>query len=217
MRLQNYIIESEKEIRVENISKLCNLIKKNCNQYIKLLKGKKPLFRSIHTDAWYHAGIKNVRKDRFSRLMGLAMLGFMDKYLKSKNLPLRKESMICTPNESHIRMFGGQRCFVFPIGKFKYAMVRSSDMNFSNSNRTWAPDELSSRISDYYTYSGGEKTEEGREEKTDLYEYLDKSIDGNSQKAFNEAYKNSYEMWFDCKQYYYVHIDGNWSGIYNMF
>ena len=215
MRLTRYINEGIKEVHVWEMDQLVDLIKKDCSQYLKLLKGRKPLFRGIQNDHWYHVGIKKVRQNRRPRLMNKDVVKYVDKYLTKRGLPLRTKSMICTSSEYAIEKFGGQRCFVYPIGKFKFAMVKSDDMNYTNIKTSWSPINLEHNIDNYYTYYIG--TEDGDDIKKDIDKMLNDNIDGNNQKAFDEAYKNEYEMWFDCKKYYYVDISGKFSGIYNMF
>lgn len=211
MRLTQYITE-DREVKVENMDELVKLIKKDCKNYLKLLKGRVPLFRGMDVIQDYAVGLKRQRKNRKPRLMPKRSLVFIDEYLDKRLLASRKESMIATTDESRMQSFGNKRCFVFPKGIFQFAMVRSSDMNFTSIKTGWTPNDIHRYIFEYYKSTDKYEREELR---IKIYEILDSTIDGNSQKAFNEAYRQQYEMWFDCDEYYYVGVGSRFSGIYN--
>ena len=212
MRLTQYINESDNIrddfIEILNVNELSILIKRNCKPYLKLLKGRTPLFRGMEKMS-NPVGIKKQRKDRTTKLMTKNLLTIVNKYLKEKNLPLRTESMICTSDENRARnFFGSNTYFVFPKDNFKFAMVRSSDINFSSSNFKWDVTELSHMA---FKYS----VEQDDEIYNKIISMLDYGLDGNSQKAFDEAYEKKYEMWFDCNEYYYVKVSDPMSSVVN--
>jgi len=199
MRLQEYITE-DKEILIHDINELVTLLKKDCKKYLKLLKGRTPLFRGIRRTSSI-VGLKKQRKDRRPQQMPESALHFIDDYLKDNKFPLRSESMICSSNIELIRRWfsSGRICFVFPKGTFRFAIVRSGDMNFDNEKTGYDNYELYDKIEDFL-YTGAKDT------YNEILLKLDLNIDGNSQKVFDEAYNKKYEMWFDCKEYYYVDI-----------
>lgn len=205
MRLTQYITE-DTNINV-TVPELADILKKDCKKYLKLLKGRIPLFRGMSSHNL--VGLKKQRKDRKAVMMIKNLLTIVNKYLKEKNLPLRTESMICTSDESRARnFFGSNTYFVFPKDNFKFAIVRSSDINFSSSNFKWDVTELSHMASKY-------SVEQDDEIYNKIISMLDYGLDGNSQKAFDEAYEKKYEMWFDCNEYYYVNISDSMSSVVN--
>lgn len=210
MRLKEYITEND-NIRDEfieqlNVNQLSILIKRNCKPYLKLLKKREPLFRAMQ---FYdgNIGLWKVRKNRNPKMMTNDLFKILNQYLKKRELPLRSKSMICTSDEHHTRTFGGDTFFVFPKGNFKFAMVKSNDINYSRS--MWDLSELSKLAFEYLKYKDNNDLDR-------LYTLFDISIDGNSQKAFDEAYKNGYEMWFDCDSYYYVRLNSEYNKIHGI-
>ena len=202
MRLIQYINE-DTNINT-TLPELYELLKKDCKKYLKLLKGRTPLYRSMKSSNF--VGIKKQRKNRRTQMI-TSLLVIVDKYLKEKNLPLRTESMICTSNKNIRAIFGKDAYFIFPKDNFKFAIIRSSDMNFSSLN--WNVDKLSDLATDY-------KNTPNKKIYNEIISMLDWGIDGNSQSAFDEAYNKEYEMWFDCDEYYYVSVNDSMSAVANL-
>lgn len=185
MRLHNYITESDEDA----LEKFNSVIQRSCKPYLKLVKGKDPLYRTMKRGSF--KGKQQVRKDRKPRGTSQALADNINKWLEKNGHNRRDQSLITTPNYNYARLlFSAPVFMVFPIGRFSYSWVPSKDWNSSDSewsvgsfrNYLLAPDMLDDE------YSSAIKTDKG----------------------FNDAYYNDYEIWFNCKEYYYIEIHPSW-------
>jgi len=218
MRLTRYLIESD--FSAEDVF---DDIKKKCKPYLRLLKGKEPLYRGLHdisdakatqvedeedvlinrTDVGLGYGIKKVRKNRKPKGTPDKDFRLLNKWLDGNQHARRDKSISTTTDKLHVQLFGNNS-WVFPIGKFDYSWVKSPDMNHTNKNTgyfvsSWdlSDPEKQATISEFLRayYSG---TLDVRTKQADLKHFV------TTNKGFDEAYRKGYEIWIDCKEYYYV-------------
>ena len=218
MRLTRYLIESN-----PSAEDILTDIKKRCKPYLSLLKGKEPLYRGLHdvsdakatyveeeedelinrTDVGLGYGIKKVRKNRIPKGTPAKEFKILNKWLQGNQHARRDKSISVTSNRTTAEFFGNNS-WVFPIGKFDYSWVKSPDMNHTNKNTGYfvskwdlTDPEKQATISEFLKayYSG---TLDVRTKQADLKHFI------TTNKGFSEAYKNGYEIWIDCKEYYYI-------------
>lgn len=192
------------------IDDLWDDIKKKCKPYLGLLKGKQPLFRGIHdvsgtrittTDMVF--GIKKVRKNRISKGTPAKEFKLLNKWLEGNQHARRDRSISVTASQDTATFFG-QNSWIFPIGKFDYSWVRSPDMNHTNKNTGYFvskwdlndPEKQATIEEFLYAYYAG--TLDIRTKQADLKHFV------TTNKGFDEAYRKGYEIWIDCKEYYYI-------------
>ena len=160
----------------EDINQLISFIERDCKYYLSLLKNKTPFYRGMIVNNDY--GKKQVRDDRKPRGMKQEVANNLNDWLKKNGHTTRNNSVISTSNIYDAINFGnGNVYFIYPIGRFNYSYVRSTDIN-NNDN---------SGYKKYYI-----------EEYKKLKDFI---ITNHN---INEAYNKKYEIWFDCKEYYYI-------------
>jgi len=228
MRLNKYLIEANDKISAKD---LFTDIKKKCKPYLSLLKGKEPLYRGIHdtsdaktTLALYDKfgnpiekpnnsdigagigyGIKKTHKDRKPKGSGDVDFKLLNKWLAGNGHARRDQSISVTADKVTADFFGSNS-WVFPIGNFNYSWVKSPDMNHKNAKEGYYvghfyPDEPS--IWDFLRAYYGSGIMDSQTKKGDLANFI------TTNKGFNEARKKGYEIWFDCKEYYYILVMSN--------
>jgi len=116
----------------------------------------------------------------------------MNNWLESAGHTRRDRSVIAIGSERIAEDFGNAY-MIFPIGKFNYSWVTTEDWNDGNLSgglkRGWNIWELVDDIDVKMPF----------EEMTEKYK---RHITTN--KGFRKAYNMDYEIWMDCKQYYFV-------------
>lgn len=207
MRLNRFLTEERTLYETDD---LFNDIKKKCKPYLGLLKGKEPLFRGLHdlagtrtttTDIGF--GIKKVHKNRKPKGTPEKEFKLLNKWLEGNEHCRRDKSISVTADEITADFFG-HNSWVFPIGKFDYSWVKSPDMNHANKNtgyfvNKWSltDPEKQATISEFlFAYYSG--TLDVRTKQANLSHFI------TTNKGFDEAYRKGYEIWIDCKEYYYV-------------
>ncbi len=172
-----------------------------CKPYLKLIKGKNPLFRGMEYAA-YEIGTKKVRKNRTPFGMEHEHADTLNHWLQKNKHVRRDESMLCTPDVDHTGLFGSPY-MVFPIGRLRYTWFNGPDVNMDG-HSGWTQDTIAAW---YFTQHPD------RQEALHLEDYVDKAMDKldkpfewffTSNKGFSRAYKNDYEFWIECDKYYYA-------------
>lgn len=219
MRLKTYITEAGTKISAEE---LFADIKKKCKPYLTLLKGKQPLFRGLHDPSAAKVtepfgigyGIKKVRKDRTPKGTLEKDFKILNKWLAGNGHARRDQSISVTAAYDAVSFFG-KPSWVFPIGKFDYSWVKAVDFNYGNEKigfHVYSFDIQQATIYEFLrAYYNG--TLDSRTKKADLAQFI------TTNKEFIEAYRKKYEIWIDCKEYYYVLLDSltvgelNWKSL----
>ena len=212
MRLDRYLLEDEMASTYADI--MVKKIQQKCKPYLKLLGSRNPLMRGMNVEniIWSpgstsEAGGLNVRQDRVSKAgHDPAHMLKMNEWLESHNVARRDRSVIAISKpKGHSFAWFGPAHWIWPVGKFKYAFVRSDD--FNSSSRVW----FFSKFMAWLKYhSDKEEMEwEGKNEKGYVTKIKYKPIDDFvSNTKFNEAYSKGYEIWFECDSYLFAALEG---------
>jgi len=198
-KFKNYINEyAEKPFGI-SIDEMLVKIDKDCKKYNKLIGNKTPLYRGSRYPG--DLGMARVRQDRRTSggtFFGDAGLEWLNQWLKKNGYPERTKSIITTSDKQHTQIFGsgsmrgGSTFYIFPIGSdWNYAYCHKSDFNYETTLQS-----ALRAISDITLSSTGLKIA-----KDDADFELTKFISNSN---FNLAYKNGWEIWFDCKKFYYI-------------
>lgn len=193
MRFYNYINETLKwEMPIEEIN---SLIQKDCKYYLNITQGKYIFNRGmLYVDG---LGKKKVRQDRKPRGMQSGVFEKFNKWLE-KNGHVRRDKSVIARKDNNKRNMFGDNYYIFPIGKFNYTWVKAKDINMVDKTG-WYSDA----VDNFFTQ--GEKTFDN-----DYRIKLNKPFKEffTTNKGIDIAWKNQYEIWFDCKEYYYFCLEG---------
>jgi hypothetical protein len=198
MELYKYIIEEERLVESKlgklvaiNLKDAGKLIMKDCKHYLGLLRGKDPLVRGMKVyvaeDGPGVLWSRIVRQDRRSRMAGPKARVIINEFLEEFGHARRDRSVIAS-SKGRVEFKPWYR--IYPIGKFNYTWVRSRDFNFTEDS--WPGDMM------------------GWMEKDELLKVLEVQDGiGNivTNKRFGVAYDKRYEIWMDCKEYYFGEYD----------
>jgi len=207
MRLNKYVNESEKSD--EGIKEVIKLIKNDCKPYLKTISNKTPFMRGIakvksslkYPDPGFIRtyGLTHVRQDRMglsnrsnTKIDGVMFFDLLNKWLRENGHADRSKSISCTSDNGTAGYFGSP-FFIFPTGKFDYTYVKSPD--FNEDSLWWAADVMETYLK--YWARGDLRPFEAMNE-------FDPDRAFTTNKGINEAWKNGYEIWFQCKSYYYI-------------
>lgn len=187
-------------------SEIAKTFQKDCSKYIKLLGGKRPMFRGMETQysepqnftSKVFIGRKKVRKNRKAMATNKTAYELVNKWLDKKGWPRRDQSIMMTTNADTAIMFGNEY-YVFPINSsYGYAWVEDEDFN------NYGNAEPMDRQPKYW---GIGKFENFAKTKPEMAEQmLEDFIHGN--KHFDIAYNRGNETWMDCNYYYFLYLRG---------
>lgn len=198
--------EAVESLNYTQPDKVAEMVKANCSKYLKLLGGKKPMFRGMETqyesaDDWdskIFIGKKKVRKNRAPQGTNPTGFKLVNKWLGKKKWPKRDKSIMMTSDSDKALMFGNAH-YVFPINSsYGYAWVEANDFNDWDSSTNPHSIPKSWSIGPFETLS---KTKPEMAEQM-----LEDFVHGN--KHFDVAYNRGYEIWMDCNHYYLLYYDG---------
>jgi hypothetical protein len=193
MRFINYLNEGVREDEIND------LIQKDCKYYLNLTKGN--IFTRGMTIGPRQFGKKEVRQDRIPKGMNQDTADNFNKWLKENGHLTRHNAVIAiSPKDpSSISMYTefGKNHWIFPIGKFSYTWIESKDVNISDKRTGWDDMVIDQLFNPRMTV-----TDDLLPKPFEQYFHTNKGI--------KVAYRNQYEIWFNCKEYYYVKIDKFW-------
>ena len=175
-----------------------DFIKQHCKQYLKLIKGKTPLYRGMNRFNM-SIGIKDVRQNRMPRGMSIVSFKEFNKWLKKNKHITRDKSVIATSNKGNVKQFG-YSYYIFPMGKFNYTWVLSKDINLNDKKTGWHANAVEDYQEKPKTFDTDHETKLSRP----FEQYF------QTNHGFDIAYKKGYEIWFDCKKYVFVDNDDYW-------
>jgi len=204
MRLRNYITEewqmqkkSSKELSIEqmNLELFIKDIKGKCKPYLNLLGGREPLTRGMRIVSPTDFGIKAVRKDRKSLIgMSSTEVKKINQYLEYIGAARRDRSVIASSTVSNSKaMMFGDLYWIFPIGRFDYTFVFSSDFNWSGPGHS---------MDDFRKYIKYEYWKD-----PDVPEVYKPENSFMTNAGFDNAYDKEFEIWFECDKYYYMALN----------
>ena len=185
MRLKNYINEKVIQL-IETEEEIDSLIQKNCKYYLSL--GKFQFYRGIKQNSGGQYGKNSVRQDRRPRGMSGRSAKSMNNWLVKNGHTDRSKSVFAGSDNTRLFLFSKNIYEIFPIGKFNYTWIKVTDINMSGGN-----------------YDGEILALKNYDMEGDPYGYLDNMMKDIivTNKGIKEAYDKKYEIWFDCKSYYY--------------
>lgn len=185
MRLKQYLTDEYKQYK--DIEDLAIKIKKNCGSYLNAVKTlDHPFLRAMKPPIKYGNiafGEKDVRQNRKTRLLSRSLAKTMNKWLESKKGARRDKSVIATSKLRSTHRGFGHPFWIFPVGKLKYSFVMAWDLNISDD--LWEP----------FIFNTWLKNPEKTTFDPEPYFYHNTQI--------KKAFQNSWEIWFECKKYYY--------------
>jgi len=170
-----------------------NLIEKDCKHYLSLTKnGDMEFFRGMYgkTDS----GKKKVRQDREAKGMDGSGSYNFNKWLVKNGHTDRSKSVMATSMIERGRFFSEDVYVIYPIGKFNYTWINKRDVNMRD---RWSNDEQDAfdSITIGFADSLPSKT------SNDIVKKMFKT-----NKGIRTAYMKGFEIWFDCKEYYYKKV-----------
>lgn len=234
MRFENYLIEGKNDKYIsfstdDEAHEFAQQVIKDCAKYIKEGFGRKPFYRGTPSDKDTRnsdAILKDVRKDR--RPMGTKPKVFskVNKWLGENGYARRDRSVSVSSSRKASKIFGSYDVFkFFPVGNYKTTFIRSSDFNITDPTTGWDVDFVEyiwdgdryrdmireGSVVDIYIpeivgnklgIEGGDyRTIETVDEYDNIMKILTKEYLGDNAK---EAYKEAYEIWFECDKYYMI-------------
>ena len=200
-RLIKYINEGIGEFIRMTPSLQSKLIKKDCKYYLNLTKNTGPFNRATHENSQPDEIIKKkTRQDRIPIGMGSDVFDGFNKWLQ-KNGHVRRDKAASASNSGPSLSKFGNVYYFFPIGKFNYTWVKTKDINIDDRKAGWRQNEV-----DLFFFN--QETEYKHQIPTNK-KFIELSIKKfptwfTTNKGIEIAYKNKYEIWFDCKKYYLV-------------
>lgn len=219
MRLIQYINEDVKVIS-NDVDTTVNILNERCSYYIKLLKSngiKTPFLRGFYTNIRdnYILARKSVRQDRRSQGMFVTEYKNLNNFLEESGHVRRDKSVIFSSDYHRAVEFGIPH-FMFPEGKFNYTWIYSGDINIPRLFHT--PSDANSLKTFLEGYNLFKKHDfDVRElEKINTYDDIPYSkILKDVEKLFvtnkniRECHIKKYEIWFDCKNFYFMLLKDN--------
>lgn len=203
MRLLRFVNEAYKEV-ADNEEEIIKILRRDCKKYVSLLE--MPFKREMKMDipkstADFALYSKKTRKIRMPK-GGM----FADSY------EMINEWLVDNGHFSRIRdvliassrttgLFGDQ-FFVFPIKMKGFTYVKAGDFNFGSNN--WYAIGVSNIVDDMV--DAGYDEDKIRQKLT---EFLDKNFKNAfvTNKNIKKAYDYGYEIWFNCREYYFIDTD----------
>ena len=195
MRLKDYLNEQKMQLVTTDYDEKINIIKRDCKYYLKLLKGKKPMVRGMKADIIDNNDMtkKQVRQDRRPKGMSTRTANAFNKWLEENGHVRRDRSVFLTSGIDFIKSMHGEPYYIFPIGKFNYTWVKAKDVNLTDGFTGWDAVYVEAYFRDDFN--------------RDLIDGLDdfpKFFFTNT--GFDTAYNEKYEIWMDCKEYYFIKL-----------
>lgn len=195
MKLKQYINEAPPATEIFlDIEDISDAISRECKPYLKLIKGKDPLYRGM-SKSNRELILKHTRKDRMPRGMSQSSADRLNSWLEKNGHCRRDESVLATPVKKHTKVFG-HSYMIFPIGKFKYTFIKAKDFNMDDKKTGW------------YKYADLMFFNNPGEEDDMLPMPFPKYFVSN--KGWDEMYNKGYEVWIECDKYYAVLDTTQW-------
>ncbi len=211
-RLEHFITEGITEFNERQLDDINTKIHKECKTYLRLIKGKIPLYRGMETRG-VDIGLKTVRKNRKPTGMGEDEARALNKMLQKKGHARRDGSILVTSNKDHTYLFGSPY-YVFPKDKMKYTWIETADINISDDRVGWHQQTIDAWIQ--IILLKGELLTPVRDRLYQgILDDLQKPFEDyfHTNKGFNTAYDNEYEIWIETDSYYFA--DANLYHWYN--
>lgn len=220
MRLKTFLNE-DKYIepgpeRIKAVDAFCDRVKKDCRPFLALLKKVHPrdfIYRGFPSGVFI--GKKRVRQDRLPSGMSEEMADALNKYLVEHDHVDRSKAVIATSKKDHCSEFG-YPYYIFPIGRFNYTWFnsREEDVNYDYMFKKTMDDLIHAEYyigvlskPNYNRITGklidmSNDINRWKDRLNSALERLDLYFVTN--KGFTSACKMGKEIWFSCKEYYFL-------------
>lgn len=196
MRLNNYLIQEE--FFDAGFDNFVDAIKSNCKPYLKKIGNnyRGPLLRSMMRSKNY--GYKTPRQNRESQGTSHKTFKSFNKWLEKNGHLRRDKSVSCTTDEQVIDVIPGIIHWVFPIGKFKYSWIKSTDVNIPDMETGWGGNVWLAQYfnPDFKGITVNSKRINMFGEPDNLNDWI------FTNKKFKTPWKNEWEIWFSQPYYY---------------
>ena len=204
MKFKKYLTEDESS----DIEELNNAIQNDCKPYLKLIKGKDPLYRGMVLGDSHFMGKKRTRPNRQPLGSPQIEFDYINLWLPLNGHNSRNKNVVmCSSHKDNIETFGDPY-MIFPMGNISYTWMDSKDFNYSDSKTGWDFKYIGNFLKrtdfEFKTFEDNvpiEEYDKTHRMKKPFHKYF------HTNKGFDIAYKNSYEIWFKCKSYYYININ----------
>ena len=207
MRFGDYLINEETEI--EKWERMREMLERNCQPYIKLLKSAKDLLkRGMASRTTDMIDKVPVRMDRQPRFIDPSLARMLDAYSKREWGFKARSQGVFASKDSNVEGYGNVYV-VFPIGDFKYAWTRDAGQIYYNydhfqaatTNRMNIENRYSESLSDEIHWDDAARLTFKDEMEPELKKYKT-----NNLRTYLRGPKNKYsECIFTCKEYYIIH------------
>lgn len=185
-------------INKEAVERTAGIIEKDCKPYLKLIRGKIPLYRGSGTEDKKRITefllMGKTRPKRTSKGLDSRIFKEFNRWLEEAGHVRKDKNVIIATSSVENAEPWGILGYIFPIGKLNYTFIRSYDVNIQDNRTGWPGRTLLSQLfdvkSEYFWKSSG------------ISPNFDNYFSTN--KNFNEAYNKGYEMWFKCDKYYFI-------------
>lgn len=179
----------------EAVEKTVELIERDCKPYLKLIKGKIPLYRGTGgtedkkriTEFLLKGQTRGKRNPKGTRH---SLFKALNRWLERHGHIRRDKNIIITTSNKVMAAPWGILAYIFPIGKADYTFVRAYDVNINDVRTGWEYDKMADALDPH-----------------PLSDPIDPKILEKyfvTNKNFDEAYKKGYEIWFKCNTYYII-------------
>jgi hypothetical protein len=204
MRLKRYINEIEQI--VPSVDVVAKILLKDCKPYIRLLqsKGIDGFYRGLGYPLDEVFGKKKVRMDREAKGMGAEVAKRLNEWLYEYGHVRRDKAISATRDLSHAAFFGVDT-MIFPIGRFKYTWVYSPDINTPDKRTGWHPERIWRALDIPLSVIGISSVDWDLRDTDDQIKNTFRAY-FITDEGIEIAWKNFYEIWFGCKEYYYVKV-----------
>ena len=207
MRLTQTLNEARTPVNeIINLDDLNERINKYCKSYLRLIKGKYPLYRGMApaeaSNGEIYRGMKGVRKDRTPYGMSKIEAQALNAMLQKNGHARRDRSVLVTSDKHHVDMFGSAY-WVFPKDKMKYTWVETKDINLEDNHSGFEMGTVEAWMYDEYD----DDRFGDRHQK--ILDRLHKPFKDHfhTNKGFKDAYNGEYEMWIECDAYYFAKVN----------
>lgn len=193
MRLYKFLNEKDILDLYDQVQEFNDNVKKYCKPYLRLIKGKEPLVRGMSPKGDQFIDVQNVRKNRIPFGMTDSEANALNNWLEQNGHNRRDKSVMCknAKDPNKLLLFGTSVCYIFPIGNISYTFIRADDANLEDKRTGWDYDAITDHLI---------ADENPNYLKLSFEEYF------VTDRSFDDAYWNHYEIWINCDKYFYVNM-----------
>lgn len=204
MKFKSFLTESIEDYFTKESLEILMKVKEECKPFLEI-SDNRPLLRGMTLPRSY--GKKSIRFDRKPKGSSQMVFDWLNDILHYKGHVTRDNALIGTGSFDKAMIFGSLVYGVFPIGNVKYTWIRAGDVNLWDRKTKWPSlntvKKIFNKLEPKNKIMGVTDQWEGLT-KEEMVSKIDEYFTTN--KGFDKAYKNGYEIWFRCREYYYISI-----------